>query len=226
MKRNEFFVAPREKEDQAKARSDFRQAERRRSTGYGWMCYSATPEKYLAVADVKHAELFLHFHESAHVLSSKVFYLFAVHILDRERLQPSWGRIQQQGEVDYDLIVSLLARHRKREWLAARQPSRRRVALEEFEGFVEEVDDEVAYVTLKDKTGQKLQGEYPASELETLGIHERRRFYCRTFDVGGGNVKIELSAIPDRQVSEERQRAIDEELRRAMGGDDGPEDDY
>ena len=227
MKIHDLFFPLHESEGRDDAASDFRQAQCRHVSVFNWWHESVIRKKDVEAAELEQAELYVHFFKQmGHVVSPKLLYLVAVHTLDRDRLQRSWGRIQQQGEVDYELIVSLLARHRKRERLTAQQLSRRHALLEEFEGFVEQIDGNLAYVTLKDKAGQTLYGEYPASELETLGIHERRRFRCRTFDVGDGNVRIELSAVPDRKVSEEHQRAIDEELRRTMGGDDGPEDDY
>jgi hypothetical protein len=89
--------------------------------------------------------------------------------------------------------------------------------LEEFEGFVDQIDGDVAHVTLKTRAGEVLYGEYPAAEFRARGIHERRRFKCRTID-GGLNVEIDLEAIPDREVSEERERAIEEELQELLGG--------
>jgi hypothetical protein len=97
--------------------------------------------------------------------------------------------------------------------------------LEEFVGFVDQIDGDMAYVTLTSQTGETLYGEYPASELKARGIHERRRFKCRTIDAGS-HVEFDLEPIPDREVSEERERAIRDDIRKSLGDNDGPQDDY
>jgi hypothetical protein len=96
--------------------------------------------------------------------------------------------------------------------------------LEEFLGFVDQIDGDVAYVTLTPATGEKLYGEYPAAELKARGIHERRRFRCWTIEAGT-RVEFDLEPIPDCEVSAERERAIEENLRALLGDDDGPQDD-
>jgi hypothetical protein len=97
--------------------------------------------------------------------------------------------------------------------------------LEEFEGFVDQWDGDVAHVTLKTQSGETFYGKYPAAELKAQGIRERRRFKCWTVEVGSG-VEFVMEPIPDRELSEERERQIDEWLRKSLGDDDAPQNDY
>jgi hypothetical protein len=96
----------------------------------------------------------------------------------------------------------------------------RKEVLEEFDGFVDRVEGNVAYVTLLSSTGEMLCGEYPISELEDKGIRERRRFKCLTVDTGEA-VKLELYSVPDCEVTEEQEGVIREEIDRALGDDEG-----
>jgi hypothetical protein len=97
--------------------------------------------------------------------------------------------------------------------------------LEEFEGFVDKFDGEVAHVTLKTSSGETFYGEYPAAELKAQGIRERRRFKCWTVEMGP-RVEFVMEPIPDQQLSEERERQLDEWLRKSLGDDDAPQNDY
>jgi len=151
--------------------------------------------------------------------SAKLLYLEAMRSLERDRLQPTWGRIQQMGEKDYEGLMVAFKE------LRHTLPVIPVTVLEEFVGFVEQIVGEVAYVTLTTNTGESLYGEYAASEMKAKGIMERRRFKCRTIDTGT-HVKFDLEPIPDRHISEERERAILENLRNELGDNDGPQDDY
>lgn len=131
--------------------------------------------------------------------------------------QPTWERIQRQGDMDSEPPARLAAAAPWRGW---RLSAETRTVLEEFEGFVDQIDGEVAYITLTPTSGEPLYGEYPAAELRAKGIHERRRFKCRTIEAGR-HISFEVEPIPDLEVSKERERAIEEELRKLLGDDDG-----
>ena len=61
----------------------------------------------------------------------------------------------------------------------------RSIVLEEFTGMVDSINDGKAYVTLiPEDGGEELEGEYPAKELENLGIKLYSRFLCKTILVG------------------------------------------
>jgi hypothetical protein len=152
---------------------------------------------------------------------AKLLYLAAMQALERDRLQMNWGRVQQIGEMDYEPLVTAALKQLEARFATAEE----RTVLEEFLGFVDQIDGDVAYITLTPAKGEKLYGEYPAAELRARGIHEHRRFKCRTIEVGS-RVEFELELIPDREVTEQRVRTIEETLRKSLGDDDGPQDDY
>lgn len=82
------------------------------------------------------------------------------------------------------------------------------VVLERFDGFVDCIDCGRAFVTLRSKHGDELIGEYPAVELERLGIRERRRFICETVRVQTGEIEIWLTKIPDVEMTDAEEAAI------------------
>lgn len=93
--------------------------------------------------------------------------------------------------------------------------------LEHFDGFVDAIDDGVAYITLKSREhGDELAGEYSAALLRENGINEQNRFACKTVRVGGAT-KVEIEAVPKIVVTEEQIREIDDELNRMLPDDDG-----
>ena len=87
--------------------------------------------------------------------------------------------------------------------------------LEKFEGFVDRIDDDTAYVTLKSEHGDRLHGTYSAAGLVERGIRERRRFTCTTLD-RGDRVEVELAPIPDRHVSVDEQRVIADRIGKIL----------
>jgi hypothetical protein len=154
-------------------------------------------------------------------LSEKLVYLEARQSLLRDRLQSTWGRVQQQEEMEYEPFV-------ERVTLLRRQSRRNRIRgniLEGFEGFVDQFDGDVAHVTLKTQSGETFYGEYPAADLKAQGIREHRRFQCWTVEVGSG-VEFVIEPIPDRELSEDRERQIDEWLQKSLGDDDAPQHDF
>jgi hypothetical protein len=95
---------------------------------------------------------------------------------------------------------------------------------EEFQGFVEKLEGEIAYVRLDSTRGERLWGPYPADELTTLGIEERTRFILKTLEIGN-SIRFEVSPIPRVKLTSERECEIDEETERLFGEFD-PSDDY
>jgi len=88
--------------------------------------------------------------------------------------------------------------------------------LEEFQGFVETIEGDVAHVRLDSQRGERLCGPYPAHELIALGIKERDRFLLKAIDLGG-DVRIEITPIPRVKITAERQRQIREEIGQSLG---------
>lgn len=82
--------------------------------------------------------------------------------------------------------------------------------LEEFNGFVDGIRGGIAFVTLKNNAGEILEGEYPSDKLAEKGIRERRRFKLRTVQTGTDEVEVEFESIPDKKISEQRLKEIEE----------------
>ncbi len=70
---------------------------------------------------------------------------------------------------------------------------RAEIVLDEFEGTVNSIADGIARVTLCElnRGNDTFYGEYPAAELESLGIHDR--FCCKTIQQRDGAVRIEMT---------------------------------
>ena len=91
---------------------------------------------------------------------------------------------------------------------------------ESFEGYVDQVDGDTAYVTLESREfGDVLHGEYSAALLLQKGIEEQTRFLCKTIKLGE-TTRIEFEALPDVEVTNEEVRAIADRIDRAFPRDD------
>jgi hypothetical protein len=101
---------------------------------------------------------------------------------------------------------------------------RRKPASERFEGFVEKLEGDIAYISLESERGERLQGPYPADELAAQGVGERDRFWLTLTDVGD-SVRFDIRLIPHKIISAERQREIQREIEQALDGYTR-EDDY
>ncbi len=93
------------------------------------------------------------------------------------------------------------------------------VVLERLEGFVEQIDGPIAYVTLKSQYGDELTGEYSAAELAAKGIMEGRRFRVETVELNGA-VRVSLEALPDEPVTEKEEDAISRRIDELLQGDE------
>ena len=89
--------------------------------------------------------------------------------------------------------------------------------IEEFQGFVEKIEDDKAYVRLDTSRGERLCGPYPAEELASKGIGERDRFLLRAIKVGGA-IRFDTELIPRKIITPERQRQIREEIEAGLEG--------
>ncbi len=154
--------------------------------------------------------------------AAKLVYLESMQALLRGRLQSTWGRVQQNEELEYEPIVELVTLLRR---VRSRMTRVAGNVLEEFEGFLDKFDGDVAHVTLTTGSGETFYGEYPAAELKAHGVRERRRFKCWTVEVGP-SVEFVMEPIPDRALSEDRERQLDEWLRQSLGDDNAPQNDY
>ena len=97
--------------------------------------------------------------------------------------------------------------------------SQAETVLESFEGYVDSVEGDTAYVTLESREhGDVLYGEYSASELLGKGISEQSRFLCQTVKEDGAT-RIDF-ALPKLVVTDEEVRAVAEEMHGAFPSDD------
>jgi hypothetical protein len=96
--------------------------------------------------------------------------------------------------------------------------------LETFDGYVDSVHDETAFVTLISEHGEPLDGQYPARELHAMGIGEGSRFRCRTVKTGDG-VKVEIEPLADISLTQEEVDAINNEVDEFLAGADLDGDD-
>lgn len=88
---------------------------------------------------------------------------------------------------------------------------------EEFQGFVEKIEGDRAYVRLDSHNGERLCGPYPAGELTANGIGERDRFLLKAVEVNGA-VRFDAVLVPRKKISPERQRQIREEIEAELEG--------
>jgi hypothetical protein len=102
--------------------------------------------------------------------------------------------------------------------------ARRKPTSERFEGFVERLEADIAYVSLESEQGERLCGPYPVDELAARGVGERDRFWLTLTDVGN-SVQFDILLIPREVVSAERQAEIQREIEQALDGYTG-DDDY
>lgn len=147
---------------------------------------------------------------------SKSLYRESLHGASRESVQPNIGRIQQENAKVYAHLIRDARR------VTPRSAARKR--LERFQGFVERVEGNIAYISLTNEKGEHLRGPYPANELACAGIHERDRFVLSTIELGQV-VRIEVTPLPRVNLTPEQQREIEEETRRMLAGFH-PVDDY
>jgi len=141
---------------------------------------------------------------------------------DNDSLQTNWGRVQQSGRHQYTVFFVALSDAKQKTRV---QPTPRpEPTSEQFDGFVERVEGNVAYITLKSSRGEELCGPYPADELAAHGVGERDRFRLILTDMKN-SIRFDIQLIPRKVVSAERQAEIQREIEKALGGYTG-EDDY
>lgn len=93
--------------------------------------------------------------------------------------------------------------------------------LEQFDGFVDQIEGDTAYVTLKSREhGDVLYGQYSAAPLKRKGIEDQDRFLCRTVPVGD-TIRVEIEAVRPATVTKEQLHAIDEKIEKILPSDDG-----
>ena len=102
----------------------------------------------------------------------------------------------------------------------ARTFQREAQVLETFDGVLDCIDGDTAYLTLTSTAnGDVLYAEYPAAKFAEKGIEEEDRFICKTVDTDGGT-HIEIEAVPDVELTEEHLKAIREKIYKVLPRND------
>lgn len=116
-----------------------------------------------------------------------------------------WGRaVQPPSELQRDL---------------KRSPPPIREVLETFEGRVDAVHGQIAYITMRSPQGEVLEGRYPASEFSRLGIVEGKRFRCSTIRTLQG-VQVVFELLASRVFTDEELGEIERKLDLGLTDDD------
>ncbi len=135
-----------------------------------------------------------------------------------ERYEQFWtaaSRLQQFILHDMEQPTNAVAKNESSAG-AATAPNLGYRVLEVLDGFVDQISEGVAYVTLKSQFGDVLHGEYPASELNRRGILEGRGFRCMTIEANG-KVSANIEAIPERKLTPQEQLALFDEADKRLG---------
>ena len=93
--------------------------------------------------------------------------------------------------------------------------------IEEFEGFLDRVEEGTAFFTLKSKADSKDVLWCECSFEKFQNIRLRRRFLCQVIETDG-KIDFAITSIPDREVDED---AIVSRIDKALGGDFLPQED-
>ncbi len=85
--------------------------------------------------------------------------------------------------------------------------------LETFLGYVDTIDGDSAFVTLKAPSGEILKGRYSASSLAAHGISEGTRFRCSTVSINPTDVRITFKKLPSRAGTKAALERVRESLK-------------
>lgn len=89
--------------------------------------------------------------------------------------------------------------------------------LETFEGMVDDVRGEIAYLTLRsEQTNEIFYGQYNAQQFKDFGIE--RHFGCKTVRQSDGLVTVEIYPLPEKVISPEELRQIEEKVDKVLAG--------
>jgi hypothetical protein len=135
----------------------------------------------------------------------------------------SLASLQRRRKLEADAvteIVPLLKKllHTMQSGTAA--TSQVETVLESFEGFVDQIEGDTAYVRLKSREhGDVLHGEHSAAVLLAKGIEEQTRFLCRTIKVDG-TTRVDMQPVPNGLATDEQLRAIEAKIDKVLPRDD------
>jgi hypothetical protein len=118
------------------------------------------------------------------------------------------------AEKAVEILRSYLEKH------AAIQSIDQEVVLETFDGFVDRIEGETAFVTLQSRAnGDVEEGTYPASELAKMGIHEQSCFVFKTVNLGNA-IRPVFEPVPQKPLADEVLREIDSKIDQVLPHED------
>lgn len=85
-------------------------------------------------------------------------------------------------------------------------------------GFVDQMNESQSYITLTLSSGETMDGIVSTDTLKCHGIRERRRFKYQIVE-RDGVIEALFEDIPDIEVSEDREREINEYINQMLGGE-------
>jgi CHAT domain len=92
--------------------------------------------------------------------------------------------------------------------------------LETFDGFVDRIEGDTAYVTLESRlNGDVEEGTYSASELAGMGIHEQSFFVFKSVEVGDA-IRPVLEPVPRQSLAADVVREIDAKIDQLLPHED------
>jgi hypothetical protein len=121
--------------------------------------------------------------------SDKIAYQTSLELLQRYLTATKWGRsLRDQAPFTPPSEAQRLAEQ----------------VLETFEGHVDSIEEDSAFVTLKAPSGEILKGRYSATALARYGITEGSRFECSTIKLASNAcVRIDFRRLPSTSETPE-----------------------
>ena len=104
--------------------------------------------------------------------------------------------------------------------------TKKETILEVFDGVLDKIMDGIGYATITSQSGETFWIECPADDFLSQGVREGRPFKAHTAFYEIDEIQWKILPIPDKEVSLEMQKEIDDWLCHALGDDDLPQDDY
>lgn len=86
-----------------------------------------------------------------------------------------------------------------------------------FKGYVKKIEGNDAYVSLTSSKNEYTEAIYPCGDLVKNNIHEQDFFELRLLE-NGDSINFDLKLAPRPKIDLEKQRAIREEIEKALGG--------
>ena len=119
---------------------------------------------------------------------------------------------------DVRKVMTILLRYADK--LAVPKAADSATVLETFDGFVDRIEGQTAFVTIQSReNGDVEAGTYSAPELGKLGIQEQSCFVFKTVKVGDA-IRPVFEPVPQEAIADEVVREIDAMIDKALPRED------